>query len=129
MKKAYPSSAKAAPIIGPANSMNRGQSSPISNESAVPETAPTAKRMAAAFAHFRASARYSGRRVRSHSPSAATISSGSPTPSAANTMWNASENAICARAASRPSIPPSSRRPPVDPGPASIRGTLSVLIC
>ena len=34
------------PMIDPANRMNPGHKSPSSNDSTVPETAPTAKRMA-----------------------------------------------------------------------------------
>ena len=40
------------PIIDPAHSMNFGQSKPSSNESTVPETAPTAKSIAVPFAHL-----------------------------------------------------------------------------
>ena len=46
MKKANPSSENGMPMIGPANFMNSGHSSPSSNDSTVPETAPTAKRIA-----------------------------------------------------------------------------------
>jgi hypothetical protein len=38
-------------MIEPANSMNPGQSSPSSKDSTVPETAPTAKRIAVPLAH------------------------------------------------------------------------------
>ncbi len=50
MKNANPSSENGMPMIGPANRMNPGHNRPSSNESTVPETAPTAKRMAVPFA-------------------------------------------------------------------------------
>lgn len=57
VKKAKPSSEKGMPMMPPACSMKRGQSSPSSNESTVPETAPTAKRMAVPVAQRRVSSR------------------------------------------------------------------------
>ena len=39
------------PMIGPENAMNLGHKSPSSKESAVPETAPTANRIAAPLDH------------------------------------------------------------------------------
>ena len=57
VKKANPSSPNPNPMIGPANFMKRGQSSPSSNDSTVPETAPTANRIAAPRAHRFARAR------------------------------------------------------------------------
>src|SRR5450756_2639590 len=89
------------PMIGPANFMNPGQRSPSSNESTVPETAPTANRIATPLAHCLASSRYSGSPVRSHRHSASTIIRGIPIPISANTMWKPREIAICERAASR----------------------------
>jgi hypothetical protein len=86
MKKANPSSAKPTPMIGPANSMNRGQSRPSSNERTVPETAPTAKRMAVPLAHRFAKARYTSCLVRSQRHSATTIISGIAIPTAAKIM-------------------------------------------
>ena len=56
-KKAKPSSEKGMPKIGPANSMNVGQSSPSSKESTVPDTAPTANMMAVPLDHRFASSR------------------------------------------------------------------------
>jgi hypothetical protein len=50
VKNAKPSSENGIPMIGPACRMNVGQSSPSSNDSTVPDTAPTAKRMAVPFA-------------------------------------------------------------------------------
>ena len=45
------------PIMGPVSSMNRGQSSPSSNESTVPDTAPTANKMAVPLLQRLASSR------------------------------------------------------------------------
>ncbi len=98
MKNAKPSSENGIPMIGPACSMKNGQSRPSSNESTVPDTAPTAKRIAVPFAHRFVSSSQIGSRVRSHAHSEITIISGSATPIAANTMWNASDIPICARA-------------------------------
>ena len=50
VKNANPSSENGIPMIGPANSMNRGHRSPSSNDSTVPDTAPTANRIAVPFA-------------------------------------------------------------------------------
>ena len=57
MKKANPSRENGIPMIGPANSMKPGQRSPNSNYSTVPDTAPTAKRIAVPLAQRRASSR------------------------------------------------------------------------
>ncbi len=57
VKKAKPSSENGIPIIGPAWRMNSGHSSPSSKESTVPETAPTAKRIAVPRAHRLVSSR------------------------------------------------------------------------
>ena len=57
VKKANPSSEKGMPMIGPANSMKPGQSRPSSNESTVPDTAPTANRIAVPLAQRLASSR------------------------------------------------------------------------
>jgi hypothetical protein len=56
-KKANPSSVNGRPMIEPAKAMKRGQSRPSSNDSTVPETAPTANRIAVPFAHRSASRR------------------------------------------------------------------------
>ena len=55
MKNAKPSSAKGSPITEPKVPISPGHSSPISNDRMVPDTAPTAKRTPATFAHRRAS--------------------------------------------------------------------------
>ena len=57
VKKAKPSSENGMPMIAPAKAMNRGHSRPSSKESTVPETAPTANRMAVPLAQRRASSR------------------------------------------------------------------------
>jgi hypothetical protein len=100
-KKAYPSTTKAGPMAGPASHMSFGHRSPSSNDSAVPETAPMANRSAVALPQVRASSRKCSPCPRTKRTSASTMSSGMPMPSAANTMWNASESSICARAKMR----------------------------
>jgi len=57
VKNAKPSSEKGMPMTGPACSMKVGQSSPSSKLSTVPETAPTAKRMAVPLAQRCANSR------------------------------------------------------------------------
>src|SRR5829696_3429560 len=101
VKNANPSSEKGMPMIGPAYAMNPGQSSPSSNDSTVPETAPTANRIAVPFAHRLARSSATGSRVRCHRRSASTMSAGMPIPTTAKMMWKASDMAICDRAASR----------------------------
>ena len=104
-KNANPSSEKGIPMIAPACSMKPGQSKPSSNESTVPETAPTANKMAVPFAHLLQRSRYTGCFVRRYIPSAMAISSGIPIPNAAKTMWKASDMAICERAKRKSLIP------------------------
>src|ERR1700682_3888064 len=98
MKKAKASAEKGRPIMLPLNPMKPGQSRPSSNDSAVPETAPTAKIRLKAFVHRRASAvqAWSCRRI--PMASATDIKSGIPTPSTAKMMWNPSEVPMIARA-------------------------------
>ena len=91
VKNAKPSSANGSPIDSPNRPMKRGHSRPSSNDSTVPDTAPTANKMLVPLASCFESSRYSGSRVRRCCTSASTISAGSATPAAANTMWNASE--------------------------------------
>src|SRR6185503_10336309 len=86
---------KGMPMIGPANAMKVGQSRPSSNDRTVPETAPTAKRMAVPRAQRFARSRYSERRVRSHAISAATIMIGMVMPITAKMMWKPSDSPIC----------------------------------
>src|SRR5207249_2482078 len=50
VKNANPSSENGIPMMGPANRMNSGHNSPSSNDSTVPDTAPTANRIAVAGA-------------------------------------------------------------------------------
>src|SRR2546422_11508575 len=108
VKNAKPSSEKGIPMIAPACCMKPGQSKPSSNESTVPETAPTANKMAVPFAHRWQRSRYTGCFVRRYIPSAIAISSGIPIPKAAKTMWKARDMAICERA-KRKSLIPSQR--------------------
>jgi hypothetical protein len=85
-------------MIGPANAMNDGHSKPSSNDSTVPETAPTAKRIAVPRAHRLERSKNSLRPVRSQAISAMTIITGIAMPITAKTMWNASDSPICQRA-------------------------------
>src|SRR5262245_37991449 len=101
VKNANPSSENGIPIIGPAQRMNSGQSSPNSNDSTVPETAPTANRIAVPLAQWRVSAIRAASPVRNQRISAITIIRGIAIPATAKTIWNASEIAICERAASK----------------------------
>src|SRR2546430_14934367 len=54
MKNAKPSAENGNPNIAPENAMNRGQRRPSSNESEVPDTAPTANRIPKALDQRRA---------------------------------------------------------------------------
>jgi hypothetical protein len=66
--------------------MNFGHSSPSSNDSAVPETAPTANMIAVPPAQRRASSRSSGSPDRRKRRSARIISNGIAIPTAAKMM-------------------------------------------
>ena len=66
--------------------MNFGQSSPSSNESTVPLTAPTAKRIAVPLLQRFARSSQTGSPVLSHLRSANTISAGMPMPITAKMM-------------------------------------------
>src|SRR5436190_556024 len=81
--------------------MNRGQRRPNSNESTVPDTAPTAKRMAVPLAQRLARSRWIGSPVFCQRRSAMTINTGMPMPTTAKMMWKPRETAICDRAARR----------------------------
>src|SRR5437667_1587371 len=99
MKKANASRAKGRPITAPHRPISPGQKRPSAKESTVPETAPTATRIPSALAHRRHSAIHTASPVRFARYSANRSSTGRPTASAAKTMWNPSDTAICARAA------------------------------
>ncbi len=94
--------------------MKRGQSSPSSKESTVPETAPTAKSTAVPRAHRRARSAYTALPVRRKAPSARTIRTGIPIPATANRMWKTKKIAIWMRAriSSDMSSPPTLLRLP-----------------
>src|SRR5690349_7903240 len=81
--------------------MNVGHSSPNSNDSTVPLTAPTANSTANALHHRRAISYQTRSPVRMKRSSMNRSSHGRPMPKTANTMWKPSENAICSRAAVR----------------------------
>lgn len=82
-----------------ANCVNRGHNRPSSNERTVPESAPTANRMAVPFAHRFAKRRYTGLPIRLPNHSETVIMRGSATLMVAKMMWNASDIPICDRAA------------------------------
>src|SRR5712692_1599126 len=98
MKNANPSAENGRPKMPPEKAMNLGQRRPSSKESTVPETAPTANRMANALDHRLASTIHASSWRHRASPSATDMSSGIPTPSTAKTMWNPSDVPIVARA-------------------------------
>src|SRR4051794_28879027 len=100
-KKAKPSSANGRPMTPPAIRVKPGHSSPSSNEMIVPDTAPTAKRIANAFDQRRARASQTRSPVRRYRPSAISIISGRPTPKTAKLRWKASDVPIWARPAVR----------------------------
>src|SRR5688500_12504476 len=81
--------------------MKPGHSKPRSNESTVPDTAPTANSTAVPFAQRRARSRYARSPVRRHRHSASTIRSGMAIPISAKMMWKPSDIAIWVRAARR----------------------------
>ncbi len=78
--------------------MKRGQSSPNSNESTVPVTAPTAKVTAMYFDQRCASRSASASSFLIARQLATSVMKPHATPSGTSTMWNASVNAICERA-------------------------------
>src|SRR2546421_12659719 len=89
MKNAKPSAENGNPNIAPENAMNRGQRRPSSNESEVPDTAPTANRIPKALDQRRARVSQTSSCGLSQSPSATSISSGRATPRTADTKWEA----------------------------------------
>ena len=99
VKKAKPSSENGIPMMAPAYFMNSGHSRLSSNDSTVPDTAPTANRMAVPLAQRLASSRYVESPVVCQRCSASTMRAGMATPMAAKMMWNANDIAICERAA------------------------------
>src|SRR5712692_8120513 len=99
-KKQNASSMKGKPNSAPHRPIIRGQNSGKEIERIVPETAPTAKRMAKPLAHFRASAIHTWSPVRFALNSAKDIAPGSPMPNATKKMWKMNDTAIWARAAS-----------------------------
>src|SRR5256712_9891071 len=80
MNNAKPPADNGNPKIAPEKAMNRGHRRPSSNESVVPDTAPTAKRIPKALDQRRARLSQTSSLVRSHTPSASKISEARPTP-------------------------------------------------
>src|SRR5437773_11130034 len=99
MKNANASRANGMPITAPHRPISPGQKRPSAKESTVPETAPTTTRIPTALAHRRHSDIHTASPVRFARYSANRSIAGRPTASAAKTMWNPSDTAICARAA------------------------------
>ena len=97
-KKANPSAEKGRPMMLPLKAMKPGQSRPSSKESTVPDTAPIANRMPKAEDQRRASAIQVPSRRHKPMPSAVAMSSGTPTPRTANTIWKPSDVPMLARA-------------------------------
>src|SRR5581483_5310394 len=123
-KKKMPSTAKGSPKTPPNRPMRPGHSSPISNESTVPVTAPTANRTAIAFDHRRASLNASGSPLRSPRSLARRAIAGNATPKGTRMMWMPSVNAIWMRAGSNCGAPPRRTRCTIfgqDSGRAAIR--------
>ena len=102
VKNANPSSANGSPIDFAERPMNRGHSRPSSNDSTVPDTAPTANRMPVPLASRFDSCRYSAIARAPVAQVGQHHQRGQRDAAAANTMWNASEIPICARANVKP---------------------------
>ena len=81
--------------------MNSGHSNPSSNESTVPDTAPTANRIAVHLAHRLARTRYAGLPVFCHRYSEIVIINAKAPPTAAKIIWKANVIPIYERAARR----------------------------
>src|SRR4051795_6306529 len=99
-KKNSPSIAKGIPKAAPNRPISPGQSSPSSNESTVPDTAPTAKSTAATCDQRRASASASSSPRRRPRQLAMSIRNVKATPKGTRMMWNPRVKAICSRAGS-----------------------------
>ena len=85
-KNAVPSHEKGMPIIAPACCINVGHSKPSSNESTVPDTAPTAKKIATPFDHALVISKKTSLPVRSQRHSLKAIRTGIVIPMQANTI-------------------------------------------
>src|SRR5580692_5235205 len=118
-KKKIPSSENGKPIAAPNRPIRPGHSRPISYDSTVPDTAPTATSTAMTFDQRRASssAAASPRLMPIHS--AVMMTAAKAMPKHARMMWNPSDDPICDRAgtgftarmcAAAPSAKPSIRR-------------------
>ena len=97
-KKNRPSTPNGSPSTAPYRRISPGQSRPISKDSTVPVTAPTATSTPIACDQRRASVMASGFDQRSPMNSAISTTVGSAMPRQARMMWKPSVVAICARA-------------------------------
>jgi hypothetical protein len=116
MKKKSPSMAKGIPKAAPNRPMSPGHNSPSSNDSTVPDTAPTAKSTPATSDHRRASTRAWSSPRRSPRQLAISIIAVKATPKGTRTMWNPRVKPIiwragsnCSGAASRTENPATAR--------------------
>src|SRR5262249_25677027 len=109
------------PSTAPYRRISPGHSSPISNDSTVPVTAPTATSTPIACDQRRASRNAVSSRRRNPMNSASNTTDGSATPRHARLIWNPSGVAICARAAPLSDWGASSE----DPGPGKRLGRAS----
>ena len=118
-KKKIPSSENGSPIAAPYRPIRPGQSRPISYDSTVPDTAPTATSTAITLDHRRASSIATGSLRLMPIHSAVIVTAANATPKHARMMWNPSDDPICDRAgtgltapAARTCVIVTSTRPP-----------------
>ena len=97
-KKKIPSSENGSPIAAPYRPIRPGQSRPISYDSTVPDTAPTATSTAITFDQRRASSIATGSLRLMPIHSAVMVTAANATPKHARMMWNPSDDPICDRA-------------------------------
>ncbi len=95
-----PSTANGMPYAAPKRPISPGHSRPISNDSTVPETAPTAKSTAATLDQRLARSRASASSRRSARQLATIVMNVNATPNGTRMMWKPRVNAICSRAGS-----------------------------
>src|SRR3984957_4218560 len=97
-KKKIPSIENGKPIAAPNRPISPGHSRPISYDSTVPDTAPTATSTAMTFDHRRASSLATGSFRLMPIHSAVIVTAANATPKQARMMWNPSDDPICDRA-------------------------------
>ena len=97
-KKKIPSSENGSPIAAPYRPIRPGHSRPISYDSTVPDTAPTATSTAITLDQRRASSIATGSLRLMPIHSAVIVTAANATPKHARMMWNPSDDPICDRA-------------------------------